>query len=296
MGSCCSRVIYPAESEGLSMTTNSTAWKPRLTKTMARKMYEEDGTIPKNSSDELLEFRTYLDDPQLIGRFGQFCKRRNCLPVLMCWADIMEFKAISEKTKDYQLSKANHIYHKYVKENAVVQLTLPILSRNYSEEVNMELKRVTKEEKALSSHFYDALVQECLFNMLEEAYLPYKGTLMFRVSVREVSQSYNQVSPDDFEFMEELGRGAFGFVVHCRKRSTNQHYAMKIQTKIGLLDCFSDSPKRVVFEKEALAVCHHPFIVSMDYAFQTKSFVLMAMDLCTGTLHLCSVPCASQVV
>jgi serine/threonine protein kinase len=29
------------------------------------------------------------------------------------------------------------------------------------------------------------------------------------------------------------GEGGFGFVVHCRKKSTGKHYAMKLQTKKG---------------------------------------------------------------
>jgi hypothetical protein len=31
------------------------------------------------------------------------------------------------------------------------------------------------------------------------------------------------------------GEGGFGFVVHCRKKSTGKHYAMKLQTKRGAL-------------------------------------------------------------
>ena len=57
---------------------------------------------------------------------------------------------------------------------------------------------------------------------------------------------------------------------------------MKIQSKMGMLESFGDVPQRVETEKQALALCCHPFIVSMDYAFQTRSLVMMVMDLGTG--------------
>lgn len=55
---------------------------------------------------------------------------------------------------------------------------------------------------------------------------------------------------DDFDYIKKLGEGGFGLVVHCRKKSTQKHYAMKIQTKKGLLDCYSDDPWRADFEKQ----------------------------------------------
>lgn len=64
--------------------------------------------------------------------------------------------------------------------------------------------------------------------------------------------------------------------------SNKKHYAMKIQTKLGLLDCYSDDMSRVDFEKQAFASCQHPFIINLDYAFQTDNLVIMALGLCTG--------------
>ena len=54
---------------------------------------------------------------------------------------------------------------------------------------------------------------------------------------------------------------------------------MKIQTKVGLLECFSDDPRRADFEKQAFASCQHPFIINMDYAFQTDALAIMVLGL-----------------
>jgi serine/threonine protein kinase len=87
------------------------------------------------------------------------------------------------------------------------------------------------------------------------------------------------VRVEDFEYMNKLGEGGFGFVVHCKKKSTGKHYAMKIQTKVGLLECFADDPRRSDFEKQAFASCQHPFIINLDYAFQTDALAIMVLGL-----------------
>mmetsp|Transcript_28012 Transcript_28012/g.63443 ORF Transcript_28012/g.63443 Transcript_28012/m.63443 type:complete len:305 (-) Transcript_28012:178-1092(-) len=57
---------------------------------------------------------------------------------------------------------------------------------------------------------------------------------------------------------------------------------MKLQTKKGLLECFQDDPWRADFEKQAFASCQHPFIVNLDYAFQTDSLAIMVLGLATA--------------
>lgn len=58
-----------------------------------------------------------------------------------------------------------------------------------------------------------------------------------------------KVSPDDFLYIERIGEGGFGRVVHVKKKSTQTHYAMKIQLKTALLDTFNDDPSRIDHER-----------------------------------------------
>lgn len=77
-------------------------------------------------------------------------------------------------------------------------------------------------------------------------------------------------------------------MLHCKKKSTGRHYAMKIQTKAGLLECYHDEPSKVLLEKDAFASLQHPFIVNLYYAFQTSSLAIMVLDLADcGDLHTC---------
>ena len=265
--------------------TETSKWKEKLTKQKAKELYEKDGSIPKNSNDELVEFRVFLADQLLLRQFGEYARDMKRLEILMCWADILEFKDIRTEQLEYQISFAQYIYNKYLSVTAIVVLNGITVPDNYRSEIMGQIEHAKEENIGLTVHLFDIFHQECLVVLCSELYKPYKQTPLYASSVGAIKNVYNQVKPDDFEYFDELGFGSFGFVVRCKKKSTGIMYAMKIQMKLGLLECFSDCPSRVVYEKEAVAACHHPFIVSMDYSFQTRSLVMMAMDLGTeGTL------------
>jgi len=306
----------------------SKRWKAKMSRKEARAKYILDGTLPDDAGyeDELLELRVYLDDPILLKKFGQYCKIvKDCLGLLLCWADILEFKSIDEKAIDHLNSKLLHIYMRYIRSPAVVQLPHVVLDSDlmskleqYSVQCNNQdrhfnlpnfnpsaseiqvspsegtVERSTMisgssgEERDMFSvstdptRVLDTLMKKCLVAMNEHAFSDYKSTNLYSMSTRAVNQKFNHIDPDDFEYMEMLGQGGYGFVMHCKKKSTGRHYAMKIQLKVGLLDTFYDDLSRVVQEKEAVASMHHPFIICMDYAFQTRSLVMICMDLGRG--------------
>ena len=61
-----------------------------------------------------------------------------------------------------------------------------------------------------------------------------------------------------------------------------RHYAMKIQSKKGMIHACRNQLTKIDHEKKALALLQHPFIVSMDYAFHTESLAIMVLGLATG--------------
>lgn len=137
-------------------------------------------------------------------------------------------------------------------------------------------------ENLLSLHLLDVFQQTCVECIYKDLFLPFAGTDTYKSLAAKMKKAYNCVVADNFEYVGLIGSGSFGIVVHAIKKSTKKHYAMKIQRKVGLLETFSNCMERVVSEKEAVASCHHPFIVSMDYAFQSTGLVFMVMDLGTS--------------
>ena len=207
----------------------SKRWKNKLSRSAAKKLYEKEGSIPLNCGSDLLELRVCLEDPILVASLGMFAKERKCLSLLMFWADTLEFKLIPQQCLDLSLSKALHIYHKYIKADAVVPLRFVNISSDMADDIYLKLMKVkeanslsfnngSKEESTppFNNHLYDVLLKQCFLQIYAGIYLNFKGSPIYKRTIREMKMTYNHVGPDDFEYYEELGHGTFGFVVHCK--------------------------------------------------------------------------------
>ena len=248
----------------------------------ARKKFEKDGTLIKNSDAGHLALRTMLDEPLSQNSLGKFAAKIQVLDIFMCWIDIQEYKSIP--TASYRRSKALHIYQKYIKEDAV--LMIGSTTKQQREKVEEMLQESKSDPNILTPTFFDEIQSKCFLDMYHNIFLPFKQTDEFQQLTTMLKNKYNRVKVTDFEYYNKLGEGGFGFVVHCKKKSTGKHYAMKIQTKIGLLDCYKEDPHKVLMEKDAFASLQHPFIVNLYYAFQTPQLVVMVLDLADcGDLH-----------
>jgi len=264
----------------------STKWKFRLSKEEALELFEAEGSIPADVSDDELLLRICLDDPLFLYRIGHFTKKLGRkFELLLCWADILEYKSIDVQTTELLISKAFLIYHKYIKDKAPVPLGLRV-SDEWREEVELSIKLAVDGSHPLAVHIFDAFQQRCLCALSMDIFQEYKLTDAYEHTLRDMRKEYNQIKPDDFVYLSKLGQGTNGVVIQAAKKSTGKLYAMKIQPKSKLLDSFFDNHSRVMSERNIVLSCNHPFIISMHYAFQTPDMVYMALDLAIGgTLH-----------
>ena len=283
MGCSCSKDA-PVDCE----TDSSTVWRPVFTKSEARKIYEEEGTIPTNCDDSLLELRLYLTDPLLLNILGGYAKSVNKLYLLKCWIEMLLYKFIDETSLTLQAIKGYAIFSKYIKmpnfvDNNPIWSTM-LNSESLIDEVYCSLTEAKVSATTLSPELFDCFHHHCLDIILNEVFIPFKVSSKYGESLLQFKSLYNKVEPDHFEYFEKLGSGGFGLVVRCLKKSTGVYYAMKIQTKDGLINNCGGHYERVTLERNALALFRHPYIINMDYAFQTGSLVMTVMELATGIL------------
>ena len=99
-------------------------WKIMPSQTEARRKYFEDGSFPElnDVNPEFIALRALLDDPLAQSALGKFASLIEVVDVFMCWVDIQEYKSIPAES--YRRSKALHIYHKYIKEDAVWKIDM----------------------------------------------------------------------------------------------------------------------------------------------------------------------------
>jgi hypothetical protein len=279
MGCGASSQVSPGGSKKYNDQERSVVeWKILPSSVEARKKFEADGTLNKNSEAEHLELRTMLDEPIAQTAMGKYAKAMKAMDIFMCWIDIQDYKTIQVET--LRRSKALHIYHKYVKIDAVLEVGE--LDPKEREKYKTDLDLSKDDPTLLTTEFYDRLQSRCFLAIFHNIYIPFKLTAEYTALSKQIKKRYNNVRMQDFEYYNKLGEGGFGFVVHCKKISTGKHYAMKLQTKRGLLECFQDDPWRADFEKQAFASCQHPFIVNLDYAFQTDALAIMVLGLATA--------------
>jgi len=96
-------------------------------------------------------------------------------------------------------------------------------------------------------------------------------------------QQLARVTVDDFELLRVIGKGSFGKVFMVRKRGGRDDgavYAMKALRKEVLLR--RNQIEHTRSERAILEAVHHPFIVELRYAFQTRDKLYIVTDFASG--------------
>jgi 3-phosphoinositide dependent protein kinase-1 len=104
-----------------------------------------------------------------------------------------------------------------------------------------------------------------------------------RISKKRLSTSPAvRVTAGSFLFGQQLGEGAYGRVVHAKRKDTDEEYAVKVMEKN-----FIKREKKVSFvmqEKNILSKLSHRNIVKLYFTFKDVESLYMVMDLCYGEL------------
>ena len=84
----------------------------------------------------------------------------------------------------------------------------------------------------------------------------------------------------NFKPIKVIGKGGFSYVTAVRKKDTGILYAIKTMEKEFVIS--EDKITQIMTEKEILRKMQHPFIVSIHWAFQSKSKLHLVLELCPG--------------
>eukprot|EP00123_Amoebidium_parasiticum_P011290 comp20628_c1_seq2/m.26684 comp20628_c1_seq2/g.26684 ORF comp20628_c1_seq2/g.26684 comp20628_c1_seq2/m.26684 type:complete len:416 (-) comp20628_c1_seq2:18-1265(-) len=93
-----------------------------------------------------------------------------------------------------------------------------------------------------------------------------------------------RVGPEDFDLLKVLGQGGYGKVFLVRQnegRQRGQLYAMKVLRKATIVRRQKDT-EHIKTERSVLEDVSHPFIVGLQYAFQTEGKLYLILDYLPG--------------
>jgi len=100
------------------------------------------------------------------------------------------------------------------------------------------------------------------------------------VSKKKGGKGEDKVSVADFELLNLVGKGSFGKVIQVRKRDTGEIYAMKVLSKKHIVD--HNEVEHTKSEKNILMKLQHPFLVGLNYSFQTEDKLYFILDYVNG--------------
>ncbi|CAF1553285.1 unnamed protein product [Adineta ricciae] len=89
------------------------------------------------------------------------------------------------------------------------------------------------------------------------------------------------VKPGDFEFRTCIGKGSFGKVYLARHKAEDMIYAVKVVSKALIKR--KREERHIMAERDVLVKnTRHPFLVSLQYSFQTPDKLYFVMDFVNG--------------
>jgi Protein kinase domain/Ankyrin repeats (3 copies) len=97
-------------------------------------------------------------------------------------------------------------------------------------------------------------------------------------SLKSLISPHSKVGPRDFKGIMQLGKGSFGEVFLVEKIDTKVLYALKVLQKDKILN--SNLIRYAFAERNISININHPFIVKLNYAFQTPEKLAMIMEYC----------------
>lgn len=90
----------------------------------------------------------------------------------------------------------------------------------------------------------------------------------------------DKITPDDFDFLKVIGRGAFGKVMQVKHKKNKAIYAMKILRKKQIVK--RNQVEHTKSERKILQALNHPFLMKLRFAFQTESKLYFVLDYFKG--------------
>ena len=200
--------------------------------------YVEDRTLKESCSRSHLELRLLLDEPEAFEALLRYAETLSFSDALLCWSEIQAFK-LNNLISDDPLVDADRINFKYLDNEAVCRLDF--IRDDYIAKVSVALEGLHKLDANFDTRhlidrdIFNSIQRECFSAVYAIIYQKFRMTHCYKKLVETLKLKYNYCKPSDFLFMEKLGEGAFGLVVHCKKKSTGKHYALSKYLFCGVL-------------------------------------------------------------
>ena len=255
-------------------------------------------------------FDEIFENPVFLSLYARFLRSElpAKMPWLQFWQDADEFRTMPRGT--FANKQGRSIFAQYVRADARLRIQLPAA---IVEPIDAELSTRKDGEGrvyCIRSETFDAAQLEVFEGLRTHTYNKFVGSGFFG-GVQELKAREKEVPAfHHFYYLKRLGTGSFGEVFAVRKKDSHRKYAMKVMSKqaqsemsrrwaMYLQACSRRArllPRRArdvvrahiappcpaQIECEVMAALSHPFLVNLNYAFQSAEVACMVLDLVSG--------------
>ncbi|CAH6787063.1 rhodopsin kinase GRK1 [Phodopus roborovskii] len=217
-----------------------------------------------------LEFESLCSE-QPIGKrlFQQFLKTdERHVPALELWKDIEDYDTADD---DLRPQKAQAILADYLDPQAT--LFCSFLDQGM-------VAKVREGPTGSQDGLFQPLLQATLDYLSQAPFQEYLESLYFLRFLQWKWLEAQPIGEDWFLDFRVLGKGGFGEVSACQMKATGKMYACKKLNKKRLKK--RKGYQGAMVEKRILAKVHSPFIVSLAYAFETRTDLCLVMTIMNG--------------
>ncbi|ELK26008.1 PREDICTED: rhodopsin kinase [Myotis davidii] len=217
-----------------------------------------------------LEFQSLCSE-QPIGKrlFQQFLKaNERHVPALELWKDIEDYDTADD---DLRPQKARAVLAEYLDPQA--KLFCGFLDEGTG-------AKVREGPAASGDGLFQPLLQATLAHLSQAPFQEFLGSLYFQRFLQWKWLEAQPTGEDWFLDFRVLGKGGFGEVSACQMKATGKMYACKKLNKKRLKK--RKGYQGAMVEKKILSKVHSRFIVSLAYAFETKTDLCLVMTIMNG--------------
>ncbi|KAF3825633.1 rhodopsin kinase GRK1 [Mirounga angustirostris] len=190
------------------------------------------------------------------------------MPALELWKDIEDYDTADD---DLRPQKARAILAGYLDPQA--KLFCSFLDEGI-------VAKAREGPVARGDGLFQPLLQATLAHLSQAPFQEYLGSLYFQRFLQWKWLEAQPTGEDWFLDFRVLGKGGFGEVSACQMKATGKLYACKKLNKKRLKK--RKGYQGAMVEKKILAKVHSRFIVSLAYAFETKTDLCLVMTIMNG--------------
>ena len=160
------------------------------------------------------------------------------------------------------------------------KITKPITSKKLAITTQEEKPSLTNNSINMTSTSLDASLSRLnkTEGNIKRSKITENNNIHHQISLNSIEEE--RITPSSFVCLAMLGRGSFGEVYLVQKINSGIFYAMKVLSKDRIMG--QNLLKYAMAERNVLSLSNHPFIVKLNFAFQTSSKLFLILDYCPG--------------